>query len=955
MKLESLTIPTNLTNEARSAQDWLCQYEANLPEAVKATLPAVWVASHFIARQLTATPGLLDDEFVKNLVHRYNSKALAAKLADAIAECSDEDALLAKLRNFRNHEMLRIAWRDLAGWAPLSETLRDLSAIGDACLNQALDKLSQWHKERYGELLDETGQAQQLIVLGMGKLGAGELNFSSDVDLIFAYAERGESNGKKSLAAEDYFTRLARKLIRALDAPTADGFVFRVDTRLRPFGDSGPLVMSFTAMEQYYQQHGREWERYAFIKARPVAGNHAAGSALLDLLRPFVYRRYLDYGVFESLRSMKESIIKEVRRLDLDNNIKLGAGGIREIEFIGQVYQLIRGGREPRFRERGIRRILRLLAEAEHLEQQDVDDLQDAYVFLRRLENRLQMVDDLQTHDIPEDSVAQARLAFAMGYSHWNECTAALDEKRQRVHAIFQQLIVTPRDEARHHADEESLANVWSDENASQAVLQQAGFSQPEMVQPALTKLRQAGDRLGEQGQARLNALMPAVLQAAAQTETPAMTLTRLAEILDAVMRRTSYLALLLESPQALAHLARLCAASQWLASLVAAQPLLLDELIDPRIFQTPPAISDYAHELEVLLQRTDATDLERQMDALREFQQVSAMRVVAADISGILPIMRVSDHLTAIAEQVIAKVLELSRRHLGNRHGEPRCRDEAANEDRPVNFLIVAYGKLGGIELGYSSDLDLVFLHDSMGEEQHTDGEKPLENPVYFLRLTQRLIHLLSTPTAAGVLYDVDTRLRPSGSSGLLVTSLAAFEHYQRQSAWTWERQALLRARPVAGDIALGEQFWRLRRELLCRPPDVQTLTRDVVAMRERMRRETGRAPDAAFDIKQDAGGLTDLEFLVQYLVLRHAHNYPDLVDYPDIIRFVDGLQIHGLLPPAQCDGLVNAYRAYRDRVHQLALQDQAATAGTREFSAERDCVRDLWEQHLANVTAQP
>lgn len=940
------SVPPELRPASMQAESWLREAGDTVPEIVRARLPAVWTGSEFAAHWCRADAGRLA-ELAGDLTRRYAAGDLRARVTEACGEAADEMGLMTALRRVRNREMVRIAWRDLAGWAELAETLGDLSVLADASLDVALDKLNAWHAARHGTARSATGEAQRLVVLGMGKLGAGELNFSSDVDLIFAYPAAGESDGERPLDNEQYFTRLGQKLIRVMDQVTTDGFVFRVDMRLRPFGESGPLVMNFDAMETYYQNHGREWERYAFIKARPVAGDLAAGRKLLSVLRPFVYRRYLDYGVFESLRGMKEMISQEVERRDLQHNIKLGSGGIREIEFIGQAFQLIRGGREPQFQERAILRVLAQLGNAGYLGSSEVADLREAYIFLRRVENRLQMHADQQTHELPQSETDRARLAWSMGYEKWPVFDKQLRKHCQRVHAIFSQIIVEPRAQVRADGSERNWRAVWQGtletEEALRA-LREAGYKPPEETLRVIEGLRASAEqrRLSERGRMRLNELVPAVLRAAAETEAPGLTLARLVLIIEAVLRRSAYIALLLENPRALSQLTRLCAASQWIADMLASHPVLLDELIDPRIFQHPPELDRYGRELEAQLRKVAADDLESLMDALREFQQVSVMRVTAADIGGVLPLMKVSDHLTAIAEQVVGKVLEIAWRHLVARHGMPRCEDEEG--ERPARFVIVAYGKLGGIELGYGSDLDLVFLHDSAGEGQRTDGEKPLDNSVFFLRLTQRIIHLLATPTSAGVLYEVDTRLRPSGSAGLLVSSLQAFARYQREQAWTWEHQALLRARPVAGDIELAARFEALRRELLCQPRDAAQLRADVLAMRERMRRELGRVKDADFDIKQDSGGLTDLEFLVQYWVLLHAHAHPDLVDYPDIIRFLDGLEIHGLAPVNETRALVDAYRTYRARIHEQSLKGAEPAAPAAEFAAERELVRRLW-----------
>jgi len=931
-----LDVPASLQTALAEAKARLATLPG-LPAAVREVAPRVWVASDFV-RRVQSADGVLTAQ-AADLSRRYSAGELAQRIRQALAAVPDEAGLQKALRQVRHRELARIAFRDLAGWAELDETLGDLSDLADACINGALEILSAWLCEAHGVVRDASGEAQALLVLGMGKLGARELNFSSDVDLIFAYPGGERSDGERPLDAETWFTRLGQRLIRVLDAVTADGFVYRVDMRLRPFGDSGPLVLSFNALETYYQLHGRDWERYAFIKARVVAGDHAAGERLLTALKPFVYRRYLDYGAFEALRDMKRMIADEVARRGMEDNIKLGRGGIREIEFIGQALQLIRGGRETQFQERGILRVLERLGAAGYLQAQDTATLTEAYVFLRQIENRLQMMDDRQSHDLPREARPRTLLAWSMGAADWEAFAGRLATQRNAVQRIFDQLIA-PREAAAGKAEWQAL---WR-ANPDDAVLRQAGFDPPELAREVLSRLRDGNRQrlMSERARQRLDELMPRVLDASAATDAPALTLQRLAVILEAVMRRSAYFALLLENPAALAQLTRLCAASHWMADMVARQPILLDELIDPRIFQTAPDMAHYGAELDARLQTVPNDDLEALMDALRGFQQGAVVRVAAADIAGILPLMKVSDHLTAIAEHIIQRVLAHAWQDLTARHGIPR------NDGAPARFIIVAYGKLGGFELGYGSDLDLVFLHDARGEQQQTNGAAPLDNTRFFLRLAQRIIHLLSTPTNAGVLYEVDTRLRPSGTAGLLVTAFEAFARYQGEEAWTWEHQALLRARPVAGDPALAAQFAALRQAILCRPRPAAALGGEVADMRARMRREQGRLAGADFDLKQDAGGLADLEFLVQYLVLLHAHQHPDLVEYSDIIRLLDGLEIHDLLPAAQARALVDAYRALRGRIHSQALKGAPATAPAEAFHDIRALVCAGWQAVL-------
>ncbi|HVA54399.1 MAG TPA: bifunctional [glutamate--ammonia ligase]-adenylyl-L-tyrosine phosphorylase/[glutamate--ammonia-ligase] adenylyltransferase, partial [Gammaproteobacteria bacterium] len=890
-----------------------------LPEAVAASLPRVWVCSEFVAQNCTRHPQLLTD--LINSGDLQSTQSPVSRVIAALQTVQDEAELTHSLRQVRRREMTRIAWRDLAGWAKLEETLGDLSALADACVDGALACLSRWHAERHGVARNAKGEAQLLVVLGMGKLGAHELNYSSDIDVIFAYPENGSSDGSKPLDNEEYFIRLVQKLVRMLDEATPDGFVFRVDLRLRPFGEAGPLAMSFGALETYYQNHGREWERYALIKARPVAGDSAQGERLLRTLRPFMYRRYLDFNAFESLREMKQLIMQEVLRRGLEDNIKLGRGGIREIEFIGQVFQLIRGGREAPLRESAIIPVLRHLGRMKYLQPVETEALISAYGFLRCTENRLQEYRDEQTHNLPTDEIGRVRLAWSMGSDTWPAFIQALDGHRRQVQRIFEAVFAAPH--TQHGQQPESVfASVWRSPQADkniETLLLGAGFTSPAEILQALKQLREGplSRALGERARRRLDALMPRLFEAASATLDPNETFKRLLRVVEAIAKRSTYLALLVENPTALEHLARLAAGSAWLTELVVRTPLLLDELMDPRMFSEFPSQESLQAELDRILNDIAEDDLEAQMDALRQFQQTAVVRVAAADLSGNVPLMKVSDFLTWIAEQVIRKALAIAWQHLRVRHGEPWCRDAG---ERRARFGIIAYGKLAGLELGYGSDLDLVFLHDSAGEQQQTRGARALDNNEFFTRLVQRVINILSIPTTSGVLYQVDTRLRPSGGAGLIVSSMESFAHYQRQQAWTWEHQALLRARPVAGDAAVGAVFEKLRREVLSRPRDGGLLRRDVAQMRARMQKEHVHT-QAEFDIKLDAGGLTDIEFLVQYWVLKNAAHYPQLLDWTDNIRNLEGLVSTGILSAEQGGFLADTYRAFRKIVHRRSL----------------------------------
>ncbi|MEW5973974.1 MAG: bifunctional [glutamate--ammonia ligase]-adenylyl-L-tyrosine phosphorylase/[glutamate--ammonia-ligase] adenylyltransferase [Pseudomonadota bacterium] len=915
-------------------------------------LPRVLAASPFVAESLARQTGLLQDLIDSgDLFDPYPATALSEHLRAVLDAAGDEASLLRSLRRFRRREMVRIAWRDLAGWAATSETLRELTWLADAAVQGALDWWDTELSRRHGTPRDAEGNPVGLVVLGMGKLGGHELNFSSDIDLIFAFDEEGETDGPKPLDNSEYFTRLGQRLIRAINQLTEDGFVFRVDMRLRPWGDEGPLALTFEQMELYYTLHGREWERYALIKARPIAGDLEAGERLMKQLHPFVFRRYLDYGAFGQLREMKAMIEREMAKKGMRDNVKLGPGGIREVEFIGQVFQLLRGGREKPLQQRGILPILRVLGEDEILSADEVAALERGYDVLRRVENRLQAARDQQTQLLPEDEHERLRLAVSMGYADWDAFIAAFNHVRAEVHRIFRR-VFRVLDEGK--GEERSLlSDVCSGTLAGEAAteaLRAEGLSEedaPRVLELLQGFLRERFLRpLSDTARERLFQLLPRLLTRLADETRAVEIMPRVFELLARIGGRSVYLALLLENPPALDQLVRLVAASPWIAEQLTRHPILLDELLDARSLYAPPGPDELREELSAMLANVPEGDMERQMDELRRFKQINVLRVAAADIMDVLPIMKVSDHLTWIAEALLDEVHREALAELTARHGTPRCIVDGLTHT--PGLAVIGYGKLGGIELGYGSDLDLVFLHDSMGEQQETDGDRPLDNAAFFARLTQKMILRMTTQTPGGILYEVDTRLRPDGAAGLLVSSLTAFEDYQRGHAWTWEHQALCRARWVAGEARLRGAFEAVREAILCRPRDAETLRREVVDMREKMRAELDQKDPGKFHLKTGTGGLTDIEFLVQYHLLAHAHAHPVIIRFSDNIRQLEDLAAAGLLTAEESTSLAEIYRRLRDRGHRLVLEGRKTLVDVTEFAEERAFVREVWARRM-------
>ena len=917
-----------------------------------ASLLRVWACSEFVRQACIQEPTILQGLLGRgDLLADYASGEYQRKLGRVLSAVNDEGELSKQLRLFRRQEMLRIAWRDLAGWASLDEVLHDLSSLADASIAGSLDYLGRQALERLK--IPAKKFTPGLVVLGMGKLGARELNFSSDVDLILAYPDAEPVWKKRRQTPEEFYLQLGRQLVRLLDEQTEHGFVFRVDMRLRPYGDSGPLVANFDALADYYQLHGREWERYAMIKARAVAGPAAAARELMKLLHPFVYRRYLDFGAFDSLRSLKEQIEREVERKGMQDNIKLGPGGIREIEFIAQAFQLVRGGRQAILQQRGVLDILDALAVLDYLPVFVSMQLAEAYGFLRRTENRLQAYQDQQLHTLPQDEPGRVRLAFAMGFSDWEDFSAELDRHRQLVQAHFEQVFAVPatRMDDQHSKQARDLAEVWRDEVGEQDsvdALSAAGFEEAASVLRWLQTFRQGSVTryMGEQGRQRLDELMPLVLNAAAVEAQPLGVLKCMGELLEAIAGRTTYLSLLVENPMALSQLSQLCAASSWVASLLSRHPILLDELLDPRTLYNPLDKAGLQAVLEVQLAGLPAGDLERQMDQLRQFRQASVLHVAATDIVTGLPVEKVGDHLTFVAEAVLEKVVQMAWNHLVERYGIPAYM--LHGKLREAQFGIVAYGKFGGMELGYGSDLDIVFLHDSSGNEQRTAGPQNIDNSEFFTRLSQRIIHILNTYTAAGILYEVDMRLRPNGASGLLVSSLDAFAEYQRRSAWTWENQALVRARVATGGDEIVRQFERIRSGVLARPREPEKLRREVLEMRQRMRGELDKSNDRQVDLKHCRGGIVDVEFMVQCGTLLWSDEHTEILRHTDNLGLLAAFSRAGLMSAKDVDALTDAYCAIRRRINHLALQELPGVTDQQELTQHRATVAGIWDRFM-------
>ncbi|MDD9302316.1 MAG: bifunctional [glutamate--ammonia ligase]-adenylyl-L-tyrosine phosphorylase/[glutamate--ammonia-ligase] adenylyltransferase [Desulfobacter sp.] len=947
----SLDIAAVLTQRLARFYDRLEKSESRVDEAILGSddFLKVMLYSEFIASQVSTHPQFLEQMGQsRDLIRSYSSHTFETKLDPLIPKDADLGSVKEGLIRFKTYEAVRIAWRDLAGIASLEETMAELSHLACACLSYGINRLYPLFCDRWGTPTDANGNFQQLIVLGMGKLGAGELNFSSDIDLIFAYPEQGYTTGESSISNDEFFTKLCREFLKLFAMGSGTHF-YRVDTRLRPFGENGPLVMNSAAFEQYYQSQGREWERYAMIKARPVAGDIESGNELLNILKPFIYRRYFDYGSFDSFREMKQRISLQVKSAKLKDNIKLGAGGIREVEFFGQLFQLIRGGVEPDLQVRPILRVLDLLLDFSCINEKTCEQLKHAYCFLRKVENRLQEYQDRQVHDIPQDPLQREILALSMGFESHADFFQVLSKVLDNVHGHFSQLLVGG-DQEDKESKTHDLEQIWTNLNDPQFITETiavSGFRDPDQV---LSMLRILADhpntqRLTPVGRKKLARLVPRLVKEAGRTSEAETVLNKLIDLIITIERRTCYLSLLIENKGALSTLIVLARKSPWIISFLSQHPVLLDELMHPATLYAPPKRTALEKEMETRMARTPRGDLEFLLEELNIFRQVNTLRVAAADVSGNYPLMKVSDHLTYIAETILTQVLESSWEIVTSKYGQPQ--GLSGSEIKGCGFAIAAYGKVGGLEMGYKSDLDLVFLYQA-DPGQTLGGERSIDTVRFYSNLGQRIIHALTMHTSAGTLYGADMRLRPGGDSGMIVSHMESFEDYLENQAWTWEHQALIRARCVAGDPALFERFDRIREKVLSKDRDPEILKTEVREMREKMRKQRLVPEPGRFDLKQVRGGIVDIEFLVQFLVLCHGARFPDVLVWTDNIRLMEGLSVEGLISGEESQILQETYVAMRQSMHRLTLQEKPQTVAEAILIEKADAVAGIYDDYL-------
>ncbi|ENV18260.1 bifunctional [glutamate--ammonia ligase]-adenylyl-L-tyrosine phosphorylase/[glutamate--ammonia-ligase] adenylyltransferase [Acinetobacter guillouiae] len=898
-------------------------------------------ASQYAEQVLSLHQATLEHDYAIDQFQQSLSTAQIQQLVyDHLVNIQDENTWMKVLRILRARLMFRWIWQDANQLTNVVKLTQELSDFADACIVAAKDFARIPLLAKHGEPMGYNGKIQDLIVIGMGKLGAQELNLSSDIDLIFAFDEQGESNGRKCIDVQQFCILWGQKLIYLLDHITADGFVFRVDMRLRPWGDGSALAISHVALEKYLSQHGREWERYAWIKARIITGGQD-GDSLLDMTRPFVFRKYVDYTAFEAMREMKAMIEREVARRNIADDIKLGAGGIREVEFIVQVFQLIYGGAKLELQDRQCLVSLKHLGEAGLLDHQSVEDLEDAYLFLRRVEHAIQALNDQQTQSLPTEPELRQRIIDTLGFDDWDAFINFLNQKRSKVTFQFEHLIKEKGLDSpiESFSQLESQLNEILDSNAQNLIHE---FWYGHAIKKLPAKAVQ-----------RLKEFWPHLVEAVLQSNSPQVALMRLMPLVESVMRRTVYLVMLIESKGALQRLVKMATVSPWICEELTHYPVLLDEFLSMD-FELPRR--DYLEDsLRQQLLRIEIDQVEDQMRVLRLFKKSNVLTVAASDVLAESPLMKVSDALTDIAEVSVIATLNLAYQTVAKRHGYPVDAEGLRCSLDHMAYAVIGYGKVGGIELGYGSDLDLVFIH-YMDEQADTDGQKAISGFEFAMRVAQKFMSLMTTQTLDGRVYEIDTRLRPSGEAGLLVTSLKAFEQYQLKSAWLWEHQAIVRARSIAGEQSLRAKFEELRCRVLTLPREEETVRKEVLNMRQKMKDHLGSSKDqkkdGIFHLKQDAGGIVDIEFMAQYVVLAWSGTNPDLAHYSDNVRILEDAAKAGCLSSDDVSALIQAYLSERAESHRLALANHNMQVSAADWHDTREVVCKLW-QRLIDPTA--
>jgi glutamate-ammonia-ligase adenylyltransferase len=896
------------------------------------------ISSTYALNQLCRTPTLLDN---LHRLKKFNLDQVA--LTTACEQAKEIGNIQKVLRQHRHAKLTEIIYLDVIHNLPLKLVLHHLSDLADQLISCALTAAERQLIAKHGQPVDTDGKPITLNIIAMGKLGGRELNFSSDIDLICSYANEGDLAGYGHLAYQEFFTRVVKLLTKVLNDTTEDGFVYRVDLRLRPWGDSGPVALHHLALEHYYQLHGREWEQYAMVKARIVTGSESDRAFIQSIIKPFVYRKYHDYRVFEGLASLKDQIDHQARSKNMYDNIKVGDGGIREIEFFVQAFQILKGGRNNRLQSQQIFICFDILQTQNIIPTKTIKELREAYVFLRQLENKIQMMADEQSHSCPQNNLIQGRIAFALRLKDWESVQKLLDEHRTKVSHHFTELFKreTGTDSNISLSDAFSVDKT---DNQKIELLESYGLNQIAEINQKLTGFftSKAWGFMSAKAKQRFSTLLPDLLKSVSQTKNQLILFNRLINLFSSIAGRSVYFELLHQNGHLLDRLVRLFNRSEWIAQEVAQYPMLLEYLIQPNNNKDKFDREQIANGLQVQLDNV-AGDTELELDSLRLFKREQTIVIAIDELSEQITPLVVSQYLTELAEVVLHAVYQLACIALEDQYGKPQCIVDGVM--REANFAIIGYGKLGGHEMHYQSDLDVIFLHDSTGSEQVTNGKKSIDNSIYFARLAQKIISMTSILTSSGKLYEIDSRLRPEGASGLLVTSDHAYLQYQLNKAWTWEHQALVRARHVGGSPRLQSIFQGMRQRILCIERDPQKLKQDIIKMRAKIAQTKAPKEGDYRNLKYSKGCMVDIEFMVQYWSLLHANKVSSISTYSDNIGVINELFRLDLISSRQSQ-LVGIYQTYHRLLHRTVLQNNPAEIASEKIAVAVEHVNHCWNE---------
>jgi len=904
----------------------------------KGNIQRLAISSTYALNKLCRAPSLLDN--LRNL-KQFNLDQ--ETLTSACEEAKEIGNIQKVLRQHRHAKLIEIIYLDVIENMPLKLVLRNLSDLADQLISCALTAAERQLITKHGQPIDIDGKPITLNIIAMGKLGGRELNFSSDIDLIFSYANEGDLPGYGHLAYQEFFTRVVKLLTKLLNDTTEDGFVYRVDLRLRPWGDSGPVALHHLALEHYYQLHGREWEQYAMVKARIVTGSESDRAFIQSIIKPFVFRKYHDYRVFEGLASLKDQIDHQARSKNMYDNIKVGNGGIREIEFFVQAFQILKGGRNNRLQSQQILTCFDVLQTQNIIPAKTIKELREAYEFLRQLENKIQMMADEQSHSCPQNKLIQQRIAFALRLKDWKSVQKLLDGHRTKVSYHFTELF---KREAGTDSNI-SLSDVFSEDktdNQQIELLESYGLNQTAEINQRLSGFftSKAWGFMSAKAKQRFSTLLPDLLKSVSQTKNHLILFNRLINLFSSIAGRSVYFELLHQNGQLLDKLVRLFNRSEWIAQEVAQYPMLLEYLIQPNNNKDKFDREQIANGLQIQLDNV-AGDTELELDSLRLFKREQTIVIAIDELSEQITPLAVSQYLTELAEVILHAVYQLACIALESQYGKPQCTVDGVM--REANFAIIGYGKLGGHEMHYQSDLDIIFLHDSTGSEQVTNGKKSIDNSVYFARLAQKIISMTSILTSSGKLYEIDSRLRPEGASGLLVTSDHAYLQYQLNKAWTWEHQALVRARHVGGSPRLQSIFQEMRQRILCIERDPQKLKQDIINMRAKIGQIKAPTEGEYRNLKYSKGCMVDIEFMVQYWSLLHSNKVSSISTYSDNIGVIKELFRLDLISSRQSQ-LVGIYQTYHRLLHRTVLQNNPAEIASKKIAGAVEYVNHCWNE---------